>query len=195
MTRAIKRIHMYLGLVNCAILATYGIAGLAAALGPHPRPRPEAVIETRAYTVPPNLSDVEAAAAIQQFLGETLANPAPAYAVRRNREGNLAFDLYSVNGPVGVTVLEGERQLRLERRRNAFVYYLSNLHATTLASRAPDLRIRLWAWYNEFAIWSLIAMALSGLYLWLATRPRFGWAQLSFVAGGGVFLALYALMR
>jgi len=55
--------------------------------------------------------------------------------------------------------------------------------------------VRLWAWYNRFAIWSLIAMAITGTYLWLASRPRYRVAQYSFAGGAGAFILLYALTR
>jgi hypothetical protein len=59
----------------------------------------------------------------------------------------------------------------------------------------PDLLIRMWAWYTEFAIWSLLFMPVTGVYLWLASRPRHRWAQFSFAAGSGLFLLLYAITR
>ena len=58
-----------------------------------------------------------------------------------------------------------------------------------------DWRVRLWAFYNEVAIWALITMALSGLYLWLASRPKYRWAWVSFLTGSGAFAVLYVLTR
>jgi hypothetical protein len=49
--------------------------------------------------------------------------------------------------------------------------------------------------YNEVAIFALIFLSLSGLYLWLSSRPRHRLAQLSFFAGTGWFLVLYWLSR
>jgi len=52
------------------------------------------------------------------------------------------------------------------------------------------LQERLWTFYTEFSIWALTAMSVSGLYLWLATRPRFRAAQCSFAAGCGIFVSV-----
>ena len=38
-------------------------------------------------------------------------------------------------------------------------------------------------------------MSLSGVYLWLASRPRYRPAQLVFALGSGVFILLYAVTR
>lgn len=196
MSRWIKRIHIYVGLLNFSILLVYGIAGLDATFTGAPGgPRQEPVVEIVPYTVPPNLSDVEAANTIRVALGKTLSGPVNANGARRDRDNNLTFELYSTNGPTRITVLESQHQLHLETRRNGLWRYLNNLHATTQNARVPDLRIRLWGWYNEFAIWSLIAMSLSGVYLWLVSRPRFRWAQFSFATGSGIFLLLYIFTR
>jgi hypothetical protein len=55
--------------------------------------------------------------------------------------------------------------------------------------------MRLWTWYNEFSIWSLIGMSLSGVYLWLASRPRYRPAIYVFAFGSLSFLLLYMLTR
>jgi hypothetical protein len=57
------------------------------------------------------------------------------------------------------------------------------------------LLMHLWTYYTEFSIYSLIAMALSGIYLWLASRPGYIWGQVAFVAGCGIFIVLYVLAR
>jgi len=57
------------------------------------------------------------------------------------------------------------------------------VHAVTMREAAGKSLEQMWRWYTELAIWSLILMALSGVYLWLASRPAYGWGQISFVAG------------
>jgi hypothetical protein len=49
--------------------------------------------------------------------------------------------------------------------------------------------------YNELGIASLILMSLSGLYLWLSSRPKHRLAQISFALGTGSFAVLYWLSR
>ena len=192
----IKRIHMYLGLLNFVTLTVFGIAGLTATMqsGPgHPPPASEA--RYQAFTPPPDASDKQVADAVFQTVGLPLSNPIPKQAIRRNQENQLALNFYTINGPFRVTVLENESRLRIEPMRNNLPHFLSNIHSVTQAGNSRYLRVRLWAWYNEFAIWSLLAMSISGVYLWLASRPRYRWAQLSFAAGTTAFLALYAVTR
>lgn len=196
MNRWIKKLHMYCGLLNFSILVVFGIAGLTATFEPAPQNRtpPPAIARFVAYTAPPAMSDKEVADDVYRFLQLPLTAP-PRYGIRRDGDNNLAFSLYTVNGERRVTVLEKENRLRVEEARNSIWRYLDNLHSTTIQAPAPDLRLRLWTYYNEFAIWSLIGMALSGLYLWLSSRPRYRPAQIVFLAGSGIFLCLYWLTR
>jgi hypothetical protein len=193
MTAWIKRIHMYTGLINFTILLVFGIAGLTATLQP-PR-RQTGDIETRAFQVPPNVTDFEAATAAYQFLNVPLSQAPGRGAVRRDAENHVAFTMYSANGPRIVTLLEKEHQARIDSRKNSIWHFFENAHATTPRGAGPDLRERLWSWYTELSIWSLILMAVSGVYLWLASRPGHRWGQISFAAGSGAFLLLYALSR
>jgi len=58
-----------------------------------------------------------------------------------------------------------------------------------------DWRTGAWAWYNHFASWSLLAMAVSGLYLWLASRPGYRIAHYSLASGAAIFILLYIATR
>ena len=118
--------------------------------------------------------------AAYRFLNVPLVSPPPKFVIRRDAQNNVTFDLWSVNGPRVVTLLKGENRVRIESRHNSIWHFLDNLHTTTVNTPVPDLRIRMWYWYNEFAIWSLIFMSCTGVWLWLASRPRYNWARLSF---------------
>ena len=187
---------MYLGLLNYVSLTVFGIAGLNATFESGPRQPPPAV-EARflPFTAPSNASDKEVADAVFQLAHFPLSNPIPKPALRRNPENELVLNFFTLNGPFRVTVLEKENRLRIEPVRNNLWRFLNSAHSVTQAGNSRFLRVRLWAWYNEFAIWSLIAMSLSGVYLWLASRPQYRWAQLCFAAGTGVFIVLWAVTR
>ncbi len=188
---------MYVGLLNCAALCVFGIAGITATLerAPAGREHRNATVAFRGFAAPADLTDAQVAAQVYRDLRIPLAAPLPNYAIHRNARNQLELSFYTVNGTRTVTVLEAERRLRIDsEERPGFWQFLNGVHTVT-ADGHPDARIRLWAWYNEFAIWSLMAMALSGLYLWLASRPRFRWAQISLTAGCGLFAALYFLTR
>src|SRR5436190_6758248 len=193
MTHWIKKIHMYTGLLAFTALVVFGIAGMTATI---PAERPQAgPVEPREYQLPPNLTDFEAATAVYQFLQPPLAQPPGRGAVRRDAQNHVGFTVYSANGPRIITLLESERQVRIEFRRNHIWHFFENIHALTPREAKGDTRERLWSWYNEFAIWALIFMSVSGMWLWLASRPGYRWAQISFAAGSGAFLLLYSLTR
>ena len=188
----VRKIHMYAGLLSFTALLVYGIAGLAATFeaGSHTAP-PEFV----AFNAPPGATDKQIAGQVYRLLAPPLASPVPAWAIRRDREANIRLDFYSPNGVRHVTVLEGEKRLRVEVERRVLWQYLNGLHTATDTAAGRDIRMRLWGAYNQFAIAALLLLAASGLYLWLASRPRFRAAQLTFAAGAGVFVLLYALTR
>jgi hypothetical protein len=197
MQELFKKLHAWLGLLSFTVLLVYGITGLSVTLLPAPEARPqrEAVTEFVHFRVPPNLTDKQVADRVWEALKLPLTNPAPEWSLRRDAENNLTMGFYTPNGPTRVTVLEREGQLRLVRERAAWPAFLNNLHASTLRDLPVDWRMRAWVAYNEFALFALIFMSLSGVYLWLSSRPRHRLAQLGFFAGTGSFLALYWLSR
>jgi uncharacterized iron-regulated membrane protein len=197
MTALIKKIHMYAGLFSFTALAIYGLAGLDATFAPPPG-APETTppqVEMRDYTPPPGAGDKQVADHVHALLNPPLAGPLPAWAVRRNASNDLQLDFYSPNGITRAIVLEKENRLRVERIPFHFGQFLNNLHGMTLGDYQKDYRLRLWSWYNEIALWSLALMVLSGLWLWLASRPSWKPAQLTFAAAAGLFLVLYTLTR
>lgn len=197
MSALVKKIHMYLGLLNFSMLFVFGVAGLLATFQDHPerRERPEAVVEYRDFKAPANVDDKQLADVVWNEVRLPLTQPLPKYALRRDGENHLVCDFYSVNGLTRAVVLEKEGRVRLEKRRNSVWHYMSALHETTTQVQARDLPLRMWTWYVELTIWSLIAMAISGVWLWLASRPRYRLAQWSFALGTGLFVALYVWSR
>jgi hypothetical protein len=141
------------------------------------------------------LTDREAANRVYEALDPPLTVPPADRNIRRDAQNNLVLQFYTVNGRQRVTVLEQEGRLKIETLRNSIWEYFDALHTTSIRSKVDDVPIRLWTYYNEFSIWALILMAVSGLYLWLSSRPRYRLAQGSFIVGIGVFVALYVLTR
>lgn len=197
MNELVKKLHAWLGLAGFTLLLVYGLTGLSVTMLPAPeaRPRREAVTEFVDFRVPPNLTDKQVADLVWAHLKLPLTNPAPEWSLRRDAASNLTIGFYTPNGPTRVTVLEAEGKLRLERQRAPWPAFLNNLHASTLRDLPVDWRMRAWVAYNELAIFILIFLSLSGIYLWLSSRPRHRLAQISFFAGTGSFAALYWLSR
>jgi hypothetical protein len=196
-TRIIKRLHTWAGLLTFINLMIYGAAGFHALLLPRPddRPRGALTVIERPFTVPPNLTDKEVGERICAEIGLTLATPVQKEAVQRDASGTLWFDFWHANGRHQIRVLESEHKLRIEAYRGSVLDYLDEIHADTAALRSADRRMQLWTWYNEFAMWCLLGMIASGLWLWLSTRPAHRIAQLSLAAGAGIFVLLYAFTR
>ena len=178
------------------ILVVFGIAGLWTTLQPAPpnRRRPEPQVRYEPFQAPANVSDKELAPLIYERIKPSLSLK-PGWFAHRDGSNDLFVDFYSVNGLTRVTVLERENRLKIEPGPNNLWQFLNNMHAVTLGEKPPDWRVRLWAWQNEFALWALSGMALSGVYLWLASRPRHAWALYSLGAGSAAFIVLYVITR
>jgi hypothetical protein len=144
------------------------------------------------FTAPPSASDKEVAALIiSQYRPPKTGTPNP----RRNAQHQLVMDFYSVNGLVRMTLLESSNQLQVETYRNSIWRFFDNAHATTLQEQHQDWPVRVWAWYIEISIWSLLLMALTGTWLGLTSRWNFWWTKASFAAGTLAFAVFYMVQR
>jgi hypothetical protein len=190
----IRRIHLYLGLLNFSLLMVFGLAGLVVTFEApdifHQKQGPAAQVRT--FSAPPSASDRELGALIAQTLQPPHAGPP---IVHRNPINQLVVEFYSVNGLVRATLDRGEERLQVQTFRNSVWRFLDNAHATTIAEQGGDRAVRAWAWYIEFSIWSLIAMSLSGLWLGLNTRWSYRWTRVALAAGSAAFVVLYWLEK
>lgn len=190
----VKKLHTYAGLLTFLNLAVYGVVGLSVTfLRQAGRTAP--VVSYRNFTVPPNLTDRQVAERVCSLLGLSLATPVNNAAIQHDVANNLFLDFWHANGRDQVTVLEQEERLRIETTRNNIGLYLFALHETTAAFHSGDWRMQLWADYNEFAMWCLLAMIVSGFTMFLATRTRSRLAQISLATGCCLFGALYFFTR
>src|SRR4030095_12990026 len=139
------------------------VAGLAATVHASRGPdRTFSAPEFRDFATSPGMTDRQVADAVYRELQPPLSNPLPNFAIKRNSQGQLELDFYSVNGMQRATVLENERKLRIEKRHVDVWQYVNNLHTTTPGGRHEAAALRLWSYYVEFSIWSLILMSISG---------------------------------
>src|ERR1051326_2038172 len=146
----IKKIHMYAGLLNFTILCVFGLAGLVAtAQAPDifSAKRPPAVT-TLPFSAPGSASDEQVGELIRRQLQPPHAGKP--FTPRDDRH-RLVADFYSVNGLVRATLLEPERQLQVETRRNSIWRFFDNAHATTIQETAYDWAPGIWAWYIELS--------------------------------------------
>ncbi len=196
MTSLIRRLHIYAGLLSFSHLIIYGVAGLAAtAQSQLERPKVPRSVRYAPFTPPPSATDKQVAAQVYRTLRLPLARPVPDWFLRRTADNDLLLDFYNMNGIWRVVVLEKENRLRIEEIRNSLALFLEDVHAATPADKEAPAPVRAWALWNEFALWCLIGFCVSGLYLWLAARPRFYGAYAVCAAGAAAFILLYKAIR
>lgn len=191
----LRRIHMYLGLLSSTAIFVYGVTGIHASSFTRPveRSKPVPLVAYQPARIDGTLDDNAAAKQLFARLSLPLATP-PAQ-IRRDGDNNLVFNTYPPSGMVRVVFLEKEGRARIEKVEAPFAQLLSNLHEITMRNPSADLRVRLWKYYNEFSTWTLLLLIFTGVWLWLASRPSYRWAQLCFALGSVGFAILFAVGR
>ena len=190
----VKKIHAYLGLVNLSFVLIWGIVGLDQWLNHRaPGPPPVSAEWTLPYKPAPDATDREIGLALR-----ALINPSQGTSpnLQRDADGNLIVMFYTSNGPTKATVVEANGIVRVQKRHTDVGRFLNNMHATSTQDVDPSyLALRIWTYFTEISIWSLLTLSLSGLLMWLLSRPKYIPAQLSFLAGLGMFAFLYMAAR
>jgi hypothetical protein len=192
----ILKVHIYAGLLTFAQLMIYGIAGLTATFESGlERPKIPYTVRYVPFIPGPSASDKQVAAAVFAAVKPALARPVPDWYIRRTPQNDMLLDFYNVNGILRVVVLEREHQLRVEHIRNNSWLFLSDIHAATPGDDGAPAIVRAWAFYNEVAMWCLLAFCASGLYLWLSARARAPWAWACLGSATAAFTALWFSFR
>jgi len=177
-------------------LVLYGVAGLVAtAQTAAERPKIPHTVRYVPFTVTPGATDQQVADSVYSTLHLPLTRPMPGWFLRRTAENDLLLDFYNINGIFRVIVLEREGRLRIEEIRNSAGLFLGDMHAITIGDAEAPRLMRVWAFYNEFAIWCLLAFCVSGVYLWLTAQARLWWAWASLATGMAGFAAMWMAFR
>ncbi len=187
----IKKLHMYAGLLTFTALVVWGIAGIHAVFLPAPGSQETLPAEVReiAWKAPGNLDDKALSRAAIAASGlRTVGQPV---LHRRDEQQNLTFAVFGPNGRRDLTYLESEGKLRMEIRRNSLAAFLSESHAGSSRRGPPEWGARVWGVYNEFSNWAFAFLIFSGIYLWLATRPRIVWAWSTLALAAAIVAALW----
>src|SRR5438874_2598909 len=114
----IRRIHIYLGLINFSLLIVFGLAGLVVTFEAPDifRQKQGPAVTFVDFTAPPFASDREVALMLGGIVQPAHAGPP---VNRRNAANQLVADFYSVNGLTRVTLLEHERRAQVQTFRNS----------------------------------------------------------------------------
>jgi uncharacterized iron-regulated membrane protein len=193
MTALIRKLHIYAGLLVFSQLLVYGIAGLVATAQPSlERSKVPYRTETLPFETQPGEPDKVTAARVWELLKPEMSRPVPDWFLQKTPDGHLQLDFYNINGILRVIVLD--QKLQLQHIRNGVGLFMEDIHAATTGDDLESPLLKAWALWNEVGIWSLLGFSASGLYLWLATRPRWTWAWVAVLFGAGVFATFWAVL-
>jgi hypothetical protein len=191
-----KKLHMYAGLLTFTAFVVWGIAGIHAVFLPPPGASvPPEISSTKevAYEPQGGMDDTELAKDIYENIDIPLRGGH--YNIHRDEDGHLAFFVFTPSGRRDITYLEDQGLVHIDVRENDVADFLSSMH-THHSRRGPStFAARVWGVYNEFATWAFFFMTLSGVYLWIDTRPGMRWAQLTAATSIGTAVALWLATR
>ena len=195
MYRWIKKLHIYAGLLSFSGFTVWGIIGIWATFLPAPaeRIRPDPQIRTVAFSVDGSATDQQITDAMIAASGLPFIQPGRK--PNRDPQGRLQVRYLTPNGTRRILLLEKENKIRIEQVASPFAGFLNIMHFQTFNHHNPGWEVRMWGVYNEFSMWAVIFMTLSGFYLWLATRPRMQWALWTLGLSTLAFAALYVSLR
>ena len=195
MYRWIKKLHIYSGLLSYVGFTVWGIVGIWASFAPAPaeRPRRDPEVRTVAFQVDGRATDQEITDAM--IVASGLPFIQPGRKPNRDNDGRLQVRYLTPNGTRRILLLERENLLQIERTPSPLGGFLNLMHMQTFRIHNPGWEVHLWGAYNQFSLWAVIFMTVSGLYMWLATRPRMAWALWTLGVGSVLTVALYAVLR
>ncbi len=193
--RWIKRLHIYAGLLSFTGFTVWGIVGIWASFIPAPseRVRPNPKIRTMAFQVDGQAADQQVTDAM--IVASGLPFIQPGRKPNRDADGRLQVRYLTPNGTRRILLLEQENRIRVERTPSSLAGFLNLMHMQTFRIHNPGWEVHLWAIYNQFSMWAVIFMTVSGFYMWLSTRPRMQWALWTLGASVTATVALYVSLR
>ena len=194
MYKWMKKLHMYAGLLSFLAMMVWGVAGVLGTVRPAPGTvnPPEPEVSYVDFRVPADLNDKQVAeqilAAINPpFIG--MARP------RRDPQGRLFMNYFTPNGRRRFILHEEENRIEVQKNQMPLPGFLNSMHVQTWNHSHPAIEVKLWGAYNELSLWAMMFMTLSGLYMWIATRPGLRWTQWTLAAGTAVFFVVYFSLR
>lgn len=190
-----KKIHMYSGLLSFLGLTVWGIVGVESAFraAPETRERPQPVVRFIDFETPSDIADPELAQLMVDAAKMPFITSAPRHT--RDKQNRLSMTYFTTNGRRRLVLLEDEAKIRVEAEPVDFWGFLSSAHVNTILHSRPAWQLKFWGAYNEMSLWAVIFMAVSGIYMWLATRPKLAWASWTLGAGCAAFVVFYVSVR
>ncbi len=195
MYRWIKKLHIYSGLLSFTGFTVWGIVGVWASFIPAPgeRTRRAPEIRTIEFQVDGSATDQEITDAM--IVASGLPFIEPGRKAIRDTEGRLEVRYLTPNGTRRILLLENENLIRVEQTRSPLAGFLNLMHMQTIRHHNPGWEVQLWGAYNQFSLWAVVFMTVSGVYMWLATRPGMRWALWTVGVSSMATVALYLGLR
>lgn len=195
MYRWIKKLHIYSGLLSFTAFTVWGIVGVWASFVPAPaeRVRPEPEVRTVEFRVNGSATDQQVTDAM--IVASGLPFIQPGRKPNRDPEGRLQVRYLTPNGTRRILLLEQENLIQVERVPSPLTGFLNLMHMQTFRHHNPGWEVQLWGLYNQFSMWAVIFMTISGFYMWLATRPGMRWALWTAGASAAATLVIYLMLR
>ena len=199
MYKWMKKLHMYAGLLSFTAFIVWGIVGVGATFLPAPGTRTPRAPEVRTIPFPVSGTATDQQLTNAMIEASRLPFIQPGRKPQRDPRGRLMVRYFTPNGPRRLVLLEKKNAIRIESTQSTLWSFLNTLHMQSWehfkGGRNLGLEVKLWGGYNEFSLWAVIFMTLSGVYLWLATRPGLRWTQWTFGAASAAFIAFYFALR
>ena len=190
----IRRWHVYAGLMTFWALMVFGAAGMYVTFRADKRLKPEPTAVKEAFEVPAGATDRQVADLMRARFGFGNTKPVPNWVVNRKPDGRLVIPLWGPNGWVTVTWLEKENAALVARDPFSTGEYINQMHSALPVANGAPLKL-LWSVYTELAIFTLLFLTCSGVYLWFTSRPKLWWAQWSLGLGVVTMVAFFIWVR
>ncbi len=190
-----KKLHMYAGLLTFMAFVVWGVAGVAATFLPAPinrQPR-EPEVHYVEFKADGNANDQQVTNAMIEASGLPFIQQGRK--PNRNPQGLLQVRYFHPNGTRLIVYEEKQARLRIEKVNSTLSGFMNTLHMQTLTHHNPGIEAQLWGGYNVISMWAAIFMTLSGVYLWIASRPGLPWAQWTFGISTAAVVAMYFVLR
>ena len=161
MYNAVRKIHLYAGLVILIFLMMYFVSGYVMThrpwfVGPSPPPlRRTVTLDANAALPPPQVA---------AYVKKELALPGRIQFPQKQPAGETLFWAVRPGSMVRVDVVPGSHVVRLTTQRVGWIQTLIMLHK--IAGYDDEPLFDLYALFSDLAGFSMILFAFTGIYLW-----------------------------
>lgn len=184
MLRLTRQLHIYAGLVSFAALALFGVVGLYASFEQDIGGEVETL--KTGFALPPDSAGREEMWAVADEVvarfGFTHTTPVRDWMIHHPEPGHYVVDFYSQSGEGKAEIDLDAGTAKVRKTTYSTGRYLVEMHAVLPVHRPAPL-VLLWSSYMQLTTVALTFLAVSGIYLWLATRPRHRWGRIAFAVG------------